>query len=146
MSRVDDQARQQILTRVAASRVRVVDAVDSVRKGVCGTARAFPLSATALKMTGVALGGLVLTGIVAGKIAGKKAKKVQPRQELKGRTVALQALSAIAIPLLQRWLTARQEVKVSEGVCGEPVVRTTTTRFAIPDINGMFYRWLGLQK
>ena len=146
MSCVDDQARQQILTRVAASRVRVVDAVDSVRKGVCGTARAFPLSSTALKMTGVALGGLALTGIVAGKIAGKKAKKVQPKPELKGSTVALQALSAIAIPLLQRWLNSRQDVKVSEGVRGEPVVRTTSSRFVLPDINGMFFRWLGLHK
>ena len=73
MSCVNDQARrQQALTRVAASRVRVVDSVESVRRGVQGCARAFPLSGTALKMGGGALAGLVVAGVVAKKLSGKK--------------------------------------------------------------------------
>lgn len=142
MSHVDDESRRQVLTRVAASRVRVVDAVESVRSGVQGSVRSFPLSATALKMAGVALGGLALTGVVAMKLAGKK-KKPQPKPDLKARAVALQALSALAIPLLQRWLVSgdsvpSRSVRSSAAPMGKKKI--------FPDFNAMFYRWLGLSK
>lgn len=144
MSRVNDQARQQVLTRVAASRVRVVDSVEAVRSGIRGCVRAFPLSATALKMGGGVLGGLVLAGLVATKFSRKKAKKTQLKPELKGSTVALQALSAVAIPMVQRWLAARSaEQSMAASVDS---AQKTSPRFPLPDINGMFYRWLGLQK
>lgn len=146
MSCVNDQTRrQQALTRVAASRVRVVDSAESVRRGVQGCVRAFPLSGTALKVGGGVLTGLVIAGVVAKKLSGKKTKKMPQKAELKGSTVALQALSALAIPLLQRWLitqTAAQPVVAAS----EPAQKPTPARFSLPDINGMFYRWLGLQK
>lgn len=146
MSCVNDQTqRQQALTRVAASRVRVVDSVESVRRGVQGCVRAFPLSGTALKMGGGVLVGLVVAGVVAKKLSSKKEKKTQPKPELKGSTVALQALSALAIPLLQRWLTSHAGAQPGI-VASEPAQKSVSTRFSLPDINGIFYRWLGLQK
>lgn len=146
MSCVNDQAqRQQALTRVAASRVRVVDSVESVRRGVQGCVRAFPLSGTALKMGGGVLAGLVVAGVVAKKLSGKKEKKAPAKPELKGSAVALQALSALAIPLLQRWLVSQTAAQSSVPVA-EPVQKASSTRFSLPDINGLFYRWLGLQK
>ena len=64
MSCVNDQTRrQQALTRVAASRVRVVDSAESVRRGVQGCVHAFPLSGAALKMGGGVLAGLVIAGV-----------------------------------------------------------------------------------
>lgn len=144
MSRVNDQARQQVLTRVAASRVRVVDSVEVVRSGIRGCVRAFPLSATALKLGGGVLGGLVLAGLVAAKFSRKKAKKTQPKPELKGSTVALQALSAVAIPMVQRWLTTRSAEQ--QMMASVDSAQKASARFPLPDINGMFYRWLGLQK
>lgn len=146
MSCVNDQTRrQQALTRVAASRVRVVDSVESVRRGVQGCVRAFPLSGTALKMGGGVLAGLVIAGIVAKKLSGKKEKKTPPKQELKGSAVALQALSALAIPLLQRWLVS-QTAAGTPAAPAEAARKSSSVRLALPDINGMFYRWLGLQK
>lgn len=146
MSCVNDQTRrQQALTRVAASRVRVVDSAESVRRGVQGCVRAFPLSGTALKMGAGVLVGVVVAGVSAKKLFGKKEKKTQPKPELKGSTVALQALSALAIPLLQRWIVS-QTAAQSSVPTAEAVKKSTPTRFSLPDINGMFYRWLGLQK
>ncbi len=142
MSRVDDESRRQILTRVAASRVRVVDAVESVRSGVQGSMRSFPLSATAIKTMGVALGGLVLSGVLAAKFSAKK-KKPQTKPDLKARAVALQALSALAIPLLQRWLVAGDS---SQCPPAGGTAAPTAKKSIIPDFNTMFYRWLGLQK
>lgn len=146
MSCVNDQTRrQQALIRVAASRVRVADSVESVRRCVQGCVRAFPLSGTALKMGGGMLAGLIVAGVVAKKVSGKKEKKTSPKPELKGGAVVLQALSALAIPLLQRWLVpptaAQPTVSASEAV-----KKMSSVRFPLPDINGMFYRWLGLQK
>ena len=146
MSCVDNQTRcQQALIRVAASRVRAVDSMESVRRGVQGCVRAFPMSGTALKMGGGVLTGLVLAGVVAKKLSAKKAKKASPKPELKGSAVALQALSALAIPLLQRWLIS-QTAAQSSVPAAEPVQKPSAVRFALPDINGIFYRWLGLQK
>lgn len=142
MSHVDDETLRQSLTRVAASRVRVVDAVEAVRSGVQGCVRSFPMSATALKMVGVAVGGLALSAVVAAKLIGKK-KKAQPKSDLNGRAVALHALSAVAIPLLQRWLVVGgSEQRPSAGRCESPTGKKTR----IPDFSEMFYRWLGLQK
>lgn len=146
MSCVNDQTRcQQALTRVAASRVRVVDSVESVRRAAQGCVRAFPLSGTALKLGGGVLTGLVIAGVVAKKLSAKKEKKMLPKPELRGRSVALQALSALAIPLLQRWLVSQKSAQLSDPVA-ETVQKTSTVRFSRPDINGMFFRWLGLQK
>lgn len=146
MSCVNDQTqRQQALTRVAASRVRVVDSVESVRRGVQGCVRAFPLSGTALKMGGGVLVGLVVAGVVAKKLSSKKEKKTQPKPELKGSVVALQALSALAIPLLQRWLVSQTTAQPSVAAA-ETAKKSSSVRLSLPDINGMFYRWLGLQK
>lgn len=146
MSCVNDQTRrQQALTRVAASRVRVVDSAESVRRGVQGCVRAFPLSGAALKMGGGVLAGLVIAGVVAKKLSGKKTKKMPQKAELKGSTVALQALSALAIPLLQRWLVSQSSAQPSVPAA-EVAQKPSTVRFSMPDINGMFYRWLGLQK
>lgn len=146
MSRVDDQARQQVLTRVAASRVRIVDAVESVRRGTRGVVRSFPMSATALKMGGVAIGGLVVAGMVAKKFSGKKPKKESIKSELKGRTVALQALSAVAIPLLQRWVVSLGSAPAEGTPMEERSKDGASPRFSLPDFRGVFYRWLGLQK
>lgn len=146
MSCVNNQTRrQQALTRVAASRVRVVDSVESVRRGVQGCVRAFPLSGTALKMGGGVLAGLVIAGVVAKKLSAKKDKKTPPKPELKGSAVALQALSALAIPLLQRWLVSQASAQPSVAAA-DAAKKSSSVRFAMPDINGMFYRWLGLQK
>ncbi len=142
MSRVDDQSRREALSRIAASRVLVVDAVESVRSGVQGSVRSFPLSATALKMGGIALGGLMLFGVTAAKLAGKK-KKAQPEPAMKGRAVALQALSALVIPLLHRWLVSGSQAQPPSAV--EPAASVAGKRI-FPDFNAMFYRWLGLQK
>lgn len=146
MSCVNDQTRrQQALTRVAASRVLVVDSVESVRRGVQGCVRAFPLSGTALKMGGGVLAGLVIAGVVAKKLSAKKDKKTLPKSELKGSAVALQALSALAIPLLQRWLVSQTAAQPSVAAA-DAAKKSSSVRFALPDISGMFYRWLGLQK
>lgn len=146
MSCVNDQTRrQQALTRVAASRVRVVDSAESVRRGVQGCVRAFPLSGTALKMGGGVLTGLVIAGVVAKKLSAKKEKKMPPKSELNGSAVALQALSALAIPLLQRLLVSQTTVQPPVPAV-EVAKKPSIARFTMPDINGMFYRWLGLQK
>lgn len=146
MSCINDQTRrQQALTRVAASRVRVVDSAESVRRGVQGCVRAFPLSGAALKMGGGVLAGLVIAGVVAKKLSAKKEKKMPPKSELKGSAVALQALSALAIPLLQRWLVSQTTAHPSVPAA-DVAKKPSTARFTMPDINGMFYRWLGLQK
>lgn len=146
MSCVNDQARrQEALTRVASSRVRVVDSVESVRRGVQGCVRAFPLSGTALKIGGGVLAGLVIAGVVAKIFSAKKEERALPKPELKGRAVALQALSVLAIPLLQRWLVSQTSAQ-SAVPAAEVAQKSAAVRFAMPDINGMFYRWLGLQK
>lgn len=143
MSHVDDEIRRQSLTRVAASRVRVVDAVEAVRNGAQGCVHSFPVSATALKMAGVALGGLALSGVLAAKLFGRK-KKPQPiKAELKGRAVALQAISALAIPLLQRWLVSGSTERHSGG---KESIHASAGKSSVPDFSALFYRWLGLQK
>lgn len=147
MSGVNDQIKQQTLTRIAATRVRSVEAVTSVRNGVQGCVRTFPVSGAALKMAGVALGGLVLSGMLAGKLRRRRkvAKAVEPGPT--GRTVALQALSALAIPLVQRWLTAQQNPATQgEDSHEQPRTERSGVRFGFPDLNAAFYRWLGLQK
>lgn len=123
----------------------MVDSVESVRRAAQGCVRAFPLSGTALKLGGGVLTGLVIVGVVAKKLSGKKTKKMPQKAELKGSTVALQALSALAIPLLQRWLISQTSAQ-PVAAASESVQKPASTRFSLPDINGMFYRWLGLQK
>ena len=125
--------------------MRVVDSVEPVRRAAQGCVRAFPLSGTALKLGGGVLAGLVIAGVVAKKLSAKKEKKMPPKPELRGRSVALQALSALAIPLLQRWLVSQSSAQPSVPAA-EVAQKPSTVRFSMPDINGMFYRWLGLQK
>ncbi len=146
MSGVNDQIKQQALTRVAASRLRVVESVATVRNGVQGCVRSFPVSGAALKTIGVALGGLVVSGVIAGKLGrNRKTKTAAPSSPaLSGRAVALQALSALAVPLAQRWLSAQSQGAVPAAA---PTPKAAApARSVFPDINAIFYRWLGLQK
>ena len=142
MSQVNDQARQQALTRVAASRVRAVDATEAVRRGVTGCVRALPVSAGVLKASGVALAGLVAAGVVSSRIAARRKKKQALEREMSGRTVALQLLSAVAVPLLHRWLVNRSGI-----VAQTPAEQKTPVADAHESgLSGAFYRWLGLLK
>ena len=143
MSHVDDETLRQSLTRVAASRVRVVDAVEAVRKGAQGCVHSFPVSATALKMAGVALGGLVLSGVLTAKLFGRKKKPKAIKPELRGQAVVLQAVSALLIPLLQRWLVSGGTARHSGG---KESVQTSIGKSSALDFSALFYRWLGLQK
>lgn len=149
MSGVNDQIKQQALTRIAASRLHVVESVATVRNGVQGCVRSFPVSGAALKTIGAALGGLVVSGVIAGKIARtRKTKPAAPAASpaLSGRSVALQALSAIAIPLAQRWLAAQGQGMAAAAPAPAPKAAGASSRSLFPDFNAIFYRWLGLQK
>lgn len=146
MSCVDNQTRcQQALTRVAASRVRAVDAAESVRRGAQGCLRAFPLSGTALKMGSGVLVGLIAAGFVAKRVSAKKEKKMPPKPELGGMAVALQALSALAIPMLQRWLLSRSPEQTC-AVSPRTEQKNLSPRLSLTSFSERFYRWLGLQK
>lgn len=145
MSGVNDQNKQQVLTRIAATRVRMVDAVTTVRNGVQGCVRTFPGSATTLKTIGAVVGGVVASGLIVGKVRQRRKPSREEAPAVSGRTVALQALSALAIPLLQRWLASQQAGVAAPG-CEKPAPATSQPRFAFPDLNAAFFRWLGLQK
>lgn len=145
MSGVNDQNKQQVLTRIAATRVRMVDAATTVRNGVQGCVRTLPVSVATLKTIGAVVGGVVASGVIAGKIRQRRKPAREEAPAVSGRVVALQALSALAIPLLQRWLASQQAGAPATGR-EKPAQATAGFRFALPDWNAAFFRWLGLQK
>lgn len=135
-----DKREQQILTRIAESRLRTVESVDNTKQRVNSCVASAPLAVSMLKISAVAGVGLLAAGLLSAKLQ-KKAKKNSPAPEtVSGKTVVMQLMSLLLIPALHACLREQQShlpAKASNS--------TETVDFN-SGFSSLFYRWLGLVK
>lgn len=141
MSGVDVQNKSEALNRVVASRVRILDAAEKTRRGARACVQSLPVSLPVIKMGVATLGGLAAAFVVAKRMSSKKPSK---KKAVEGTTatagaVALQALSAIVIPLIQRRM---MESSVNESSQIEEAKGNISSDKT--SLSALFYRWLGL--
>lgn len=139
MFKTVDKRKQQILTHIAESRLRTVDAVENTKQRVNHCVATAPLAISVLKLSGVATVGLITAGILTSKVR-KNAKKISAAPEtVSVRTVAMQLISLLVIPAIHACLTEKKS----------PAFVNTATApnqdFA-RGFSSLFYRWLGLVK
>lgn len=135
-----DKREQQILTRIAESRLRTVESVDNTKQRVNNCVASAPLAVSMLKVSAVAGIGLLAAGLLSAKLQ-KKAKKNSPAPEtVSGKTVVMQLMSLLLIPAMHACLR-EQKNNLSSKAC----TSTENADFS-SGFSSLFYRWLGLVK
>lgn len=137
-----DKREQQVLTRIAESRLRTVESVDNTKQRVNSCVASAPLAVSMLKISAVAGAGLLAAGLLSAKLQ-KKAKKNSPAPEtVSGKTVVMQLMSLLLIPALHACLREREQ----KGHLPAKVCTPTKTVDFNSGFSSLFYRWLGLVK
>lgn len=134
-----DQRNQQILTRIAESRVRAVESVEDTKQRVTRCVASAPLTVSMLKLTGIAGIGLITAAIFSAKAKKVAKKKAAVPETVSGRTVAMQLLSLLVIPALHACLAEKkQPLRGAENPASDKDFNL--------GFSSLFYRWLGLIK
>lgn len=135
-----DKREQQILTRIAESRLRTVESVDNTKQRVNSCVASAPLAVSMLKISAVAGAGLLAAGLLSAKLQ-KKAKKNSPAPEtVSGKTVVMQLMSLLLIPALHACLREQQSHLPKKASASTDSIDFNS------GFSSLFYRWLGLVK
>ena len=119
MSQITLQGKQQALMRVAASRVAVLDAVDSTRQHTARCVRALPVAPATLMKLGAVVGS---AATVVGTLAGLRKRRRTAEKRAAGSASATsliqlvwQLLAPTLFPLLQQALQRKMSSAGNPG-------------------------------
>ena len=133
MSSTSSQRKQELLTRLATTRLGALDALAEMRVRARQRVGSLRLSGQALRLGAVGAIGLAGARLLMHRRAPAA---VAPSSPL--RRLALQLLSAVLLPMVQQYLVSRVP---QWRACTRAV-----SSFSIPTPAELFYRWLGLIK
>ena len=133
MSPTSAQRKQELLTRLATTRLGALNALAETRVRARQRVGSLRVSGSALRLGAVGLLGLAGARLLMHR---RVPAAVAPSSPL--RRLALQLLSALLLPMAQQYLVSRVP---QWRACTRSV-----SSFSIPTPAELFYRWLGLIK
>ena len=134
MSSTSAQRKQELLTRLATTRLGALDALAEMRVRARQRVGSLRLSGQALRLGAVGAIGLVGARL----LMHRRAPAAVAPSSSPLRRLALQLLSAVLLPMVQQYLVSRMP---QWRACTRAV-----SSFSIPTPAELFYRWLGLIK
>ncbi|MGN0836225.1 MAG: hypothetical protein ACI4OS_02185 [Akkermansia sp.] len=134
MSPTSAQRKQELLTRLATTRLGALDALAELRVRARQRVGSLRVSGNALRLGAAGLVGLAGARLLMHRRAPVAASPASPLRRL-----ALQLLSAVLLPMAQQYLLSRMPQ------WRDSCVRSVSS-FSLPTPAELFYRWLGLIK